>query len=79
MPTMDCTNTVTQSRCTILLHTAFIGHPLYPYVAEECITCDSLHLMTESDLSMLGFKLGSRKLLMQWNAAQKSPTGKLQS
>jgi len=37
---------------------------------EEDLTLDSFKLLSEPDLSELGFKMGSRKLLMQWISEQ---------
>ena len=38
--------------------------------ADEDLTLESFKLLSEADLSELGFKMGSRKLLLQWITQQ---------
>jgi len=45
-------------------YTLFVLIVLY---LEEELTLDSFHLLDESDLSDLGFKMGARKILMKWS------------
>jgi len=40
------------------------------FFTEEDLTLDSFKLLSEPDLSELGFKMGSRKLLLQWISQQ---------